>query len=117
MKYNFKETKALHKNLVNFQFDVLNIKSGTPFYQRQCGQAKMLLCHYDYNDLLNVLKMFADTQVPSGYKSIYFLGRDTQIWIDVAKSYFKSCDKATEVIKQNEINEVKRRKIQLEMNI
>ena len=116
-EYKFKETTTKHKNLVNFQFDVLGVKSGTSFYQRQCGQAKMLLCHYEYEDLLNVLKMFAETSLPNGYKSIYFLGRSTEMWIDIAKEYFKTHSNVTEVIKQNEVNSIKKKKIQLEMNI
>ena len=116
-EFVFKQTTLQHKNLVNFQFDVLGVKSGTMFYQRQCAQAKLLLMHYSYEDLLNVLKFFALTSLPKGYKSIYFLGHDTDTWIYVAKQYIASLNVKSVATEQSVENTPIRKKVQLEFKI
>ena len=106
MEEKFKKTQYEHKNLVNYQFEVLGVKSDTRFYQRQCGKAKQLLKEYTYEDLLNILRMYKETGLPKGYKSIYFLGVDTKLKIETAKNYFASKN-SNKVLESNVTNQKK----------
>ena len=101
-----KVTGIKHKDLINFQFEELNVKSNAAFYQRQCGVTKSLLEAYSYEDLLLVLKMYKEIGLPKGYKSIYYLKNDTQKQIESAKNYFANKLIQEEVIK---IQNVKKR--------
>lgn len=111
MEYKFKQTKALNKNLVNFQFDVLKIKSNAQFYQRQCGYAKMLLQKWSYEDLLLVLKMYANIGIPKWYKSIYYLGKETEKQINMARDWKYITEHKTEKKEVKNIRRIKKVKI------
>lgn len=99
IEYKYKKTGLPHKDLVNFQFEVLGIKSGTRFYQQQCGKAKLLLEKYEFEDLMRILRMIKEVGIPKSYKSIYFLDKDTEKKIEISKNYFKNKEKPIEKVK------------------
>lgn len=107
MEEKFKKTEYEHKNLVNYQFDVLGIKSDTRFYQRQCGKAKQLLNEYTYEELLNILRMYKEIGLPKEYKSIYYLGKNTKEKIEMANNFFKDKNK-NKVLETNVTNQKKK---------
>lgn len=86
-KYKYKVTNT-HKDIVNFQVDVLGYKCIPSFYQRQCGVAKALLTKYTLEEVLTVLAYFKETGVPKNYKSIYYLREHIDFFVPVAKVYF-----------------------------
>lgn len=112
IEYKYKRSELKHKDLVNFQFDVLGVKSGTPFYQRQCGYAKTLLDNgYAYEDLMRVLHMMKEVGLPKTYKSIYWLGKNTNCLIEMASDYFENKSKNTETV------EVKNKKVRRKFDV
>lgn len=119
MNYEFKKSGLAHKDLVNFQFEVLNLKCGTAFYQRQCGVTKRLLQNFTYEELLSVLVMFKEVGLPKTYKSIYFLEKnDTRSLIDIASIYFKyKKEEKKKVREDNLVNERNKRIGRLEFDL
>lgn len=94
---NYKITGIKHKDLVNYQYEVLGMKCNPHFYQRQCSVTKKLLTLFEYEDILLIMKMYNEVGKPKNYKSIYFFMVDTQNKIDQAKSYFKTKEELNKV--------------------
>lgn len=89
----FKQTGMKHKDLINYQFEVLGLVCTSAFYQRQSNVAKKLLNTYEYEDILNVMRMYKEIGKPKHYYSIYYFTKedvDVKKLIDAANEYFKS---------------------------
>lgn len=108
----YKKT-GTHKDIINYQYDVLNMKCTSAFYQRQCGVAKTLLLKYSLDDIMLVLEMFKKHGKPKEYKSVYFFTKvDTDMLIKCAKELKR---RSEEVVEEVEVrNEKKKDKLQIE---
>lgn len=109
----YKKT-GTHKDIINYQYEVLNMKCTSVFYQRQCGVAKTLLQKYALDDIMLILEMFKEFGKPKEYKSVYFFTKvDVDKFISHAKELKKQRDK--EVLEEEVVNIKKKEKLKIEL--